>query len=49
GFPKVSKNAKEMDLIYKNPKWEDDDLFIPSNKSPLLKENNDIEIIGLRQ
>lgn len=48
GFPKFSKNAKDINLLYKNPKWEDHDLFIPSKKSPLLKENNDIGIIGLK-
>jgi poly(beta-D-mannuronate) lyase len=47
GFPKVSKGAKEMNMIYKSPKWEDKDNYIPSKKSPLLKENNDIGTIGL--
>ncbi|WP_156109142.1 polysaccharide lyase 6 family protein [Polaribacter sp. Hel1_85] len=49
GFVKVSKNAKKVNIIYKNPKWEDKILFIPSKKSILLKENNDIENIGLNQ
>ena len=49
GFVKVSKNAIKKDVIYKNPKWEDKSLFIPSKKSPLLKENNKIENIGLKQ
>lgn len=49
GFPKFSKNAKEIDVLYKNPKWEDDNLFTPSKKSPLLKENNDANVvIGLQ-
>ena len=49
GFVKTSKGAKDEDLIYNNPKWEDDVLFIPSKKSPLLKENNDKERIGLKE
>ena len=49
GFVKISKNAKKENIIYKNPKWEDKTLFIPSKKSILLKENNDIENIGLKQ
>lgn len=49
GFVKVSKNAKKINLIYKNPKWEDQVLFIPSEKSELLKKNNKIERIGLLQ
>lgn len=49
GFPKISKNAKETALLYKNPKWEDNLLFIPSKKSVLLKENNDTGVqIGLQ-
>jgi len=49
GFVKTSKGAKDTNLIYSNPKWDDDVLFIPSKKSPLLKENNDKERIGLKQ
>ncbi|WP_299118766.1 polysaccharide lyase 6 family protein [uncultured Winogradskyella sp.] len=49
GFPKLSKGAKEMNMIYKNPKWEDKEKYIPSEKSPLLKENNGNEQIGLTQ
>ena len=49
GFPKVSKGAKEENLIYKNPKWEDKENYIPSMKSPLLKDNNGVNIIGLKQ
>ncbi|OAD41404.1 hypothetical protein LPB303_15450 [Polaribacter atrinae] len=48
GFVKTSENAKKENLIYKNPKWEDNALFIPSDKSPLLKANNDIDNIGLK-
>jgi len=49
GFPKISKNAKETALLYKNPKWEDNLLFIPSKKSVLLKKNNDAGVqIGLQ-
>lgn len=47
GFVKVSGNAKKENLIYKNPKWEDRVLFIPNEKSPLLKLNNGIDGIGL--
>lgn len=47
GNVKISKNAIKLDVVYKSPKWEDRKLFIPSNKSPLLKENNGIENIGL--
>lgn len=49
GFVKVSKNAKKKNVLYKNPKWEDKSLFKPSSKSDLLKENNNIDNIGLRQ
>lgn len=49
GFVKTSEGAKDDNLIYKNPKWDDETLFIPSKKSPLLKENNDKETIGLKQ
>lgn len=49
GFIKISKNAKKTNIFYKNPKWEDKLLFIPSKKSILLKKNNAIENIGLKQ
>ncbi|MCG1037387.1 polysaccharide lyase 6 family protein [Polaribacter sargassicola] len=49
GFVKVSNGAEKENLIYKNPKWEDDILFIPSEKSDLLKSNNGVENIGLKQ
>ena len=42
----VNATNKE-NLHYKNPKWEDAKLFIPSKKSILLKENNKIATIGL--
>lgn len=47
GFVKVDKGAQKKSILYKNPKWEDKDLFIPSKKSPLLKKNNGIETIGI--
>jgi poly(beta-D-mannuronate) lyase len=47
GSIKTSNGAKSEDLQYKNPKWEDSKLFIPSSKSDLLKANNGIEEIGL--
>jgi len=49
GFPKLSKGAKELNMIYKSPKWEDKENYVPSKKSPLLKENNGHEQIGLLQ
>jgi poly(beta-D-mannuronate) lyase len=49
GFVKISKNARKVNLIYKNPKWADKILFIPSKKSKLLKENNGVGTIGLKQ
>ena len=47
GNIKVEKSAKKGNLIYKNPKWEDHKIFLPSSKSVLLKENNDVGRIGL--
>ncbi|MEO9569844.1 MAG: polysaccharide lyase 6 family protein [Polaribacter sp.] len=49
GFIKVGENAKKENILYKSAKWEDKQLFIPSNKSPLLKEQNGIATIGLKQ
>ena len=49
GFIKVSQGAKQDNILFKNPKWQDDDLFIPSKKSPLLKEKNGVGNIGLKQ
>ena len=49
GFVKTSQNAKKENVLYKSPKWEDKQLFIPSKKSPLLKEKNGIATIGLKQ
>jgi poly(beta-D-mannuronate) lyase len=47
GSVKVTNMAKSTDVLYKSPKWDDSKLFIPSSKSPLLKENNGIGRIGL--
>ncbi|WP_179352937.1 polysaccharide lyase 6 family protein [Winogradskyella vidalii] len=47
GFPKITKGAKEAHMIFKNPRWEDSENYIPSKRSPLLKENNDQATIGL--
>ncbi|WP_343329037.1 polysaccharide lyase 6 family protein [Polaribacter staleyi] len=47
GFVKISGKAKKENILYKNPKWEDKALFIPSKKSLLLKKNNNIDTIGL--
>ena len=49
GFVKASKGAIMENILYKNPKWEDDELFIPSERSPLLKEKNKVVRIGLKQ
>ncbi|REG89072.1 polysaccharide lyase 6 family protein [Winogradskyella sediminis] len=49
GYPKITKGAKEKNVIYKNPKWEDKEQYIPSKKSPLLKENNGNALIGLKR
>lgn len=48
GFVKVSQGAIKEGVLYKNPKWEDNELFIPSKKSPLLKEKNKVATIGLK-
>ena len=47
GSIKLKKGATKKNMIYKSPKWDDKNLFIPKNKSPLLKANNKIERIGL--
>lgn len=47
GFVKVSNGALKENIYYKNPKWDNKELFIPSKKSILLKENNTTENIGL--
>jgi len=44
GEVKVSKGAKEENIIYKNPKWKDKVNFTPKSRSPLLKGE---ERIGL--
>ncbi|WP_233558592.1 polysaccharide lyase 6 family protein [Aquimarina sp. BL5] len=44
GTVKITKGASATDVMYKNPKWEDKNNFIPSEKSPLLKT----ERIGLK-
>ncbi|MBU2927966.1 chondroitinase-B domain-containing protein [Winogradskyella psychrotolerans] len=49
GYPKTTKGAKEIDLIFKNPRWEDKDNYVPSKKSPLLKDNNGKALIGIIQ
>ena len=47
GIIKTSKGAISKDILYKGPKWEDKKNFIPSEKSILLKTNNNIDNIGL--
>ncbi len=47
GVLKISDNASSLNILYQNPKWEDHKLFIPGKKSPLLKENNSFDRIGL--
>lgn len=49
GFPKLTQGAKEEHMVYRNPRWEDKDNYVPSKRSPLLKENNDQALIGLKQ
>lgn len=49
GSIKVAEGAIKEGIISKNPKWEDKQLFIPSEKSYLLKKNNKVEHIGLIQ
>ncbi|MBI9040777.1 chondroitinase-B domain-containing protein [Lutibacter sp.] len=48
GSLKIANGAISTNVEFKNPKWEDKKLFIPSDKSPLLKENNGIANIGLQ-
>ena len=47
GFVKTLNGAIKENVLYKNPKWEDNNLFIPSSKSPLLKSDNGIDDIGI--
>ena len=47
GFVKLSNGASKKNLLYKTPKWENKELFIPSEKSPLLKKKNGIHTIGI--
>ena len=47
GFVKITKGAIKENLYYKNPKWDNKELFIPKKSSPLLKANNGIDTIGL--
>jgi poly(beta-D-mannuronate) lyase len=49
GVVKASKGAVMENVLYKNPKWDDNELFIPNEKSPLLKEKNKVARIGLKQ
>ncbi|SEL46532.1 poly(beta-D-mannuronate) lyase [Aquimarina amphilecti] len=44
GTVKATKGASVKDVMYKNPKWEDKEKFIPSEKSPLRKQQH----IGLK-
>ncbi|MDH7448076.1 polysaccharide lyase 6 family protein [Aquimarina sp. 2201CG14-23] len=44
GTVKATKGASAKDVLYKNPKWEDKENFIPSEKSPLRKQQH----IGLK-
>jgi poly(beta-D-mannuronate) lyase len=47
GTIKVTNSAKQSNIEFKSPKWEDSKTYLPSSKSPLLKENNGIGTIGL--
>lgn len=44
GTVKATKGASAKDVFYKNPKWDDKENFIPSKKSPLLRQ----QAIGLK-
>ena len=48
GAIKISQGAIKENIVYKNPKWEDKKNFIPSEKSYLLKKNNNIDRIGIK-
>jgi poly(beta-D-mannuronate) lyase len=47
GFPKFIKGAIDTNVLYKKPKWLDENSYIPDQKSPLLKSRNGIGDIGL--
>ena len=47
GFPKFIKGAIDTNVLYKKPKWLDENSYIPNEKSPLLKEKNGVGNIGL--
>ena len=47
GFPKFTKGAIDTNVLYKKPKWLDENLYIPDQKSPLLKSRNGVGDIGL--
>jgi len=37
----------DTNVLYKKPKWSDDNAYIPDAKSPLLKDKNGVGDIGL--
>lgn len=47
GTIKISNGARQKEIYYKNPKWEDKDNFRPSAKSPLIKNADATKQIGL--
>jgi poly(beta-D-mannuronate) lyase len=47
GFPKFLKGAMDTNVLYKKPKWSDENAYIPDEKSPLLKDKNGVGDIGL--
>ena len=47
GFPKFIKGAIDTNVLYKKPKWLDENSYIPGQKSPLLIEKNGVGNIGL--
>lgn len=49
GSVKNSKGIIQKNIFYKSPKWKDKKNYVPSNKSILLKENNQVNTIGLIQ
>ncbi|MDT7831456.1 chondroitinase-B domain-containing protein [Flavobacteriaceae bacterium S356] len=48
GKVKLSKAARERNILYRNPKWLDKKKFVPSEKSYLLGKNNKVGRIGLQ-
>jgi poly(beta-D-mannuronate) lyase len=37
----------DTNVLYKKPKWSDENAYIPDEKSPLLKDKNGVGDLGL--